>query len=144
LQERQIQTRRFASSDEEKIQRASAQVLQDLGFQIDDSETRVGLIVASKTREASATGQIVPVVPVVLAANVFRMHIPTARRETIRASLVTQPVGSSHVAVRITFQRVVWDSDNMLSTREGVSDPRTYQEFFDRLSQSVFLTGQGL
>ena len=141
LQERQVQTRRFATSDEDKLQRASAQVLQDLGFQIDESETRLGVIVASKTREARDSGQVVAAA---LAALVLRTHVPTDRLQRIGASLVTRPAGSSVVAIRITFQRLVWNSDNELSTIEGVDDPRIYQEFFDRLSQSVFLAAQSL
>jgi hypothetical protein len=141
LQDRQIQTRRFATSDEEKIQRASAQVLQDLGFQIDESETRLGVIVASKTRDARDGDQIAGAM---LAAWVLHVHVPTDRLQRIRASLVTRPAGNTEVAVRITFQRLVWDSDNELSTVEGVNDPAIYQEFFDRLSQSAFLTAQGI
>ena len=140
LQERQIQTRRFATSDEEKIQRASAQVLQDLGFQIDESETRLGVIVASKMRDASATGQIVRAI----LARLLPLPLPTERLQEIRASLVTRPAGGADIAVRITFQRLVWSSDNQLSIVEGVSDPGVYQEFFDRLAQSVFLDAQGL
>jgi hypothetical protein len=141
LAERQVQTRRFATSDEEKIQRAAAQVLQDLGFQIDDSETRLGVIVASKTREA---GGVVQFIPAPLPIFVFRVHLPTDRLQRIRASLATRHDGSSHIAVRITFQRLVWDSDNTFSTMESVGDPGLYQQFFDRLSQSVFRTGQGV
>jgi hypothetical protein len=141
LQDRQIQTRRFATSDEEKLQRASAQVLQDLGFQIDESETRLGVIVASKTLDVRDAGQVVRAL---LAARILHVHMPTDRLQRIRASLVTRPAGSSDVAVRITFQRLVWDSEHALSTVEGVNDPTIYQEFFDRLSQSVFLTAQGL
>src|SRR5262249_37737193 len=64
VQDRQMQTRRFDTKDEEKLQRAGAQVLQDLGFQIDESETKLGVIVASKNRDARETGQIVGAVVV--------------------------------------------------------------------------------
>jgi hypothetical protein len=141
LAERQVQTRRFATSEEGNIQRAAAQVLQDLGFQIDDSETRLGVIVASKARTARGMVQISAAG---LASYVFSVHLPTEPLQTIRASLATRPVGSSVIAVRITFQRLAWDGDNTLAIVEAVSDPALYQEFFDRLSQSVFLTGQGL
>ena len=141
LQERQIQTRRFATSDEEKIQRASAEVLQDLGFQIDESESRLGVIVASKTRKAGNVGGIVRAV---LAGDLLRVYRPTQGLQRIRASLVTRPAGSADIAVRITFQRLIWNSDNALLAIEGINDAELYQEFFDRLSQSVFLTAQGL
>ena len=141
LQERQIQTRLFATSNEEKIQRASAQVLQDLGFQIDESESRLGVIVASKTRTAGNVGGIVRAV---LAGRILRVPLSSDALQRIRASLVTRPAGNSDIAVRVTFQRLVWDRDNTLSTVERINDPAIYQGFFDRLSQSVFLTAQGL
>jgi hypothetical protein len=137
LQERQIQTRRFATPNEATIQQASAQVLQDLGFQIEESESRLGLIVASKTRDASVASRLLrTVLPRVLP-------LPTDRLQQIRASLATRPAGSA-VAVRITFQCLVRDRDSRLSTVAAVRDPAIYQEFFDRLSQSVFLAAQGL
>ncbi|MBI2736790.1 MAG: hypothetical protein HYX38_09630 [Rhodospirillales bacterium] len=140
LQDRQMQTRRFDTKDEEKLQRASAQVLQDLGFQIDESETRLGVIVASKSRDATETGQIIGSIVVAL---VFGVHMPTDKHQKIRASLVTRPVDNgSDVAVRITFQRLVWNTQNNLSKIEGINDPKIYQEFFEKLSQSVFLTAQ--
>jgi len=140
LQDRQMQSRRFGTKDEEKLQRASAQVLQDLGFQIDESETRLGVIVASKSRDATETGQIVGSIVVAI---VFGVHMPTDKHQKIRASLVTRPVDNgSDVAVRITFQRLVWNTQNNLSKIEGINDPKVYQEFFEKLSQSVFLTAQ--
>ena len=141
LQDRQIQTRRFATADEEKIQRASAQVLQDLGFQIDESETRLGVLVASKTGNADEPG---PIVGAILATLALRVQMPADRLQKIRASLVTRPVDKAQIAVRVTFQRLVWNRDNQLLTVEAVNDPAIYEEFFDRLSQSVFLTAQGI
>jgi hypothetical protein len=141
LQDRQIQTRRFGTQDEEKIQRASAQVLQDLGFQIDESETRLGVLVASKTKYAFPTTQLFNAMPFALG---WRVHTPVDRLYRIRASLVTRPAGKADVAVRVTFQQLEWNTDNQLSRVETINDSAIYQEFFDRLSQSVFLTAQGI
>jgi hypothetical protein len=140
MQDRQMQTRRFGTKDEEKLQRASAQVLQDLGFQIDESETRLGVIVASKSRDATETGQIVGAVVMALVLGVY---LPTDKNQKIRASLVTKPVDNGNdTIVRITLQRTVWNTQNAISKNEGINDPKIYQEFFEKLSQSVFLTAQ--
>ena len=48
LEVRQQQTRRFEDIDEAQLLAASAGVLQDLGFSLDESEVDLGLIVASK------------------------------------------------------------------------------------------------
>ena len=59
----------------------------------------------------------------------------------IRASLVTAPSGEGggRIAVRITFQRIVWNTDGDISRREAIDEPLIYQEFFAALSHSVFL-----
>ena len=52
-EKRQLQMRSYDTVDEEKIISASAGVLQDLGFSIDESETRLGMVVGSKERDAN-------------------------------------------------------------------------------------------
>ena len=52
LEERQLQTRRFDTSDETMVLQSVAGLLQDLGFNIDESETKLGIIVASKWHKA--------------------------------------------------------------------------------------------
>ena len=59
LQQRQLQTRTVEGIDEKALLAASAGVLQDLGFNIDESETRLGVIVASKKRSAVDTADII-------------------------------------------------------------------------------------
>ena len=135
-----MQARRFGTKDEEKLQRAGAQVLQDLGFQIDESETKLGLLVASKSRDATEAGQIVGAIVLALLVGA---HMPTDKHQKIRASMVTKLVDNgSDTMVRITFQRVVWNTQNQVSKNEGINDPKIYQEFFDKLGQSVFLSAE--
>jgi hypothetical protein len=117
---------------------ASAAVLQDLGFNLDDSETKLGLVVASKDRDATEAGQIVGAV---LAAVLLGVVVPIDEKQKIRASLVTKPFGDSGdtTAVRVTFQRVVWNTEGRVSKSEALEDPELYREFFSKLSKSVFL-----
>jgi hypothetical protein len=70
----------------------------------------------------------------------FEMEVDEEQK--IRASLVTRPVDGDSVDsyyVRITFQRVVWDSSNEISRIERLESPELYQGFFDKLAKSVFL-----
>lgn len=138
LAQRQIQTRKFEISDEKIVLSACAAVLQDLGFQLDESETDLGLVLGSKTRSAVNAGQIAGAI--VLAA-LTGTYVPTDKDQKMRACLVTYPVGEEgeSIAVRVTFQRIVWNTQNQITCREGLCDPEIYQEFFQKLSKSLFL-----
>jgi hypothetical protein len=143
LQRRQLQTRFFDTRDEGTILSASAGVLQDLGFNLDESETDLGVIVASKDRDATEAGQVVGAV---LMGVLVGAVPPVDKTQKIRVSLVTRPVGEppSRTAVRITFQRLVWNTNNQLSKIEPLDDPLIYRDFYDKLSKSVFLEAQGI
>lgn len=137
LERRQLQTRYFETDDEAFILQSSAAVLQDLGFTLDESETDLGVIVGSKDRDATEAGQIAAAVTV---AVLFGVHMPVDETQKIRASLVTRRAGAERMSVRVTFQRLVWNTDGQVSKAEFLEEPALYQQFFDRLSQSVFLT----
>jgi hypothetical protein len=141
LQDRQLQTRVFDTGDELKVLSACSALLQDLGFNIDESTTEVGIIVGSKDRSAVQAGQVIASV---LVAVLTGVATPVDKNQKMRASVVTKPVGEEgkRIAVRVTFQRIVWNTHNQISVREGLRDPQIYQEFFDKLSKSLFLEAQ--
>ena len=138
LKTRQLQTRRFDTKDEATILSASAQVLQDLGFNLDESETKLGVIVASKDRDATEAGQIVGAVLIAVITGVVP---PVDKEQKIRASLVTRSLKdeTGGMAVRITFQRVIRNDRGQISRVETLDDAKLYQEFFEKLSKAVFL-----
>lgn len=137
LAQRQIQTRKYQTPDEAKILAACAGLLQDMGFNINESETELGLISSSKMRSANSVGQIIVAILI---------GVPAERQQQIRACVVTRPVGENgeYVTVRVTFQRIVWDIEWHVTTSESLTDPKIYQEFFDKLSKAVFLEAQEL
>ncbi|MEE8272240.1 MAG: hypothetical protein V3R98_10990 [Alphaproteobacteria bacterium] len=115
LARRQLQTRVFDTADEAHMLAASAGLLQDLGFTIAESETDLGVIVASKRRDAREVNQMV-------AASLYKLtyvfltfglywgaDMAIDNWQEIQVSLVTMPSGErgGRMAVRITFQRVV-------------------------------------
>ncbi len=138
LKDRQLQTRRFETRDEAKLLSASALLLQDLGFTLDESETKLGLIVGSKDRSAVNAGQVVFAI---IIAGLGGGSMPIDQAQKMRASLVTRPIGDTgdSTAVRVTFQRIVWNDRGQISRQERMNDPKIYQEFFSKLSKSVFL-----
>ena len=156
LKLRQLQTRRVEGIDEKALLAASVGVLQDLGFNIDESETRLGVIVASKKRSAIDTGDIAAsaleslIIGMVAAAlsddHESEVDIDIDVTQKIRISIVTRPALDSAgqprpdaQVIRVTIQRLVWDDEGNLTHAESIEDPKVYQKFFDRLSKSIFL-----
>jgi len=135
LEHRQMQSKKYETVDEGKILVACAGLLQDMGFNIDESETELGIIVGSKMRSAVDAGQQVAAVMLAMLGS----YMPTDKEQLMRASIVTHPIGETHVGVRVTFQRVVYNTQGQISRREGIVDPEVYREFFNKLSKSVFL-----
>ncbi len=89
LQERQIQTRRFDTGDEQAMLIASAAVLQDFGFTMDELSHGLGVLVGSKQRDATNPGQVVAAI---FVAAMGGGNMPIDKAQTIRVSLVTRPV----------------------------------------------------
>lgn len=141
LAQRQMQTRKYETKDESKILAACAGLLQDLGFNLDESETKLGVITSSKMRSAVSAGQQVGMVFVALLGGGY---MSTDKEQKMRASVITRPVGEHRecTAVRVTFQRIVWNTQGQVTVSESLIDPKIYQEFFDKLSKSIFLEAQ--
>jgi hypothetical protein len=141
LQDRQMQTRYFETTNEQDILIATAGLLQDLGFNLDESESKLGVLVASKERDATNGGQIV------LAAFVAGAgggNMPVDKMQRIRASVVTSRTANNRVSVRVTFQRVVINTYGQVSTAEKLAEPQMYQGFFEKLSKAVFLEAHSI
>jgi hypothetical protein len=74
------------------------------------------------------------------------VYVPVEKNPKIRASVATRPAGETakSTAVRVTFQRIVWNEQNQITRQERLNDPAAYQEFFDKLSKAVFLEAHQL
>jgi len=140
LANRQLQTRKFDTKSEKELLTAASGVLQDLGFNLDESAPGVGVLVGSKNRDATDSGQVVAAVAL---AVLFGSNMPIDKEQKIRASLITRPseTGKGHL-LRVTFQRIVWNTQGVVSKIEPINEPLIYQEFFEKLSKSVFLEAQ--
>ena len=143
VEDRRLQTRRFVGITETDLLAACAGVLQDLGFNLDESEADLGLLVASKEASARNTGHTT----LATLLNIFvDMDIDVDEEQRIRASLITtpDPERQDSFRVRITFQRVVWNTAKEVSKREALTESELYQRFFERLSKSVFLEAHSI
>ena len=153
LQNRVLQTRKYEGISEADLLSASTGVIQDLGFIIDESEINLGLIVGSKLRDAppDATQRVVQVLGTIaaimaaLAGDENADIPPVDDYQKLWASIVIRPTSEDNDKthyVRVTFQRIVWDTEGEIDRMQSLDEPEMYQKFFDLLSKSVFLEGQ--
>ena len=149
---RALQTRMFETSNEKELLSASAAVLMDLGFQVEESSTEVGVLRAAKERSAREYGQeILQVFIFFLGAFCGEsVIIPVDLHQQINATLATRQseTNSSNFSVRIHFYRRVWKGSGQSGDQdippgqqrlEMIYDGIIYQQFFAKLSKSVFL-----
>jgi len=150
-----MRTRTYEGITGVDILSASAGVLQDLGFTIDESETKLGVVVGSKDADATEVAQeALWWFKAVLTYGLSAIASETDDYQRFRASVVVRPVSlivrpvpastSETYYVSVTFQRTVWDTDDEISKQETLEIPDIYVDFFDRLSKSVFLEAQGI
>ena len=138
LEDRQLQSRKFSTLDNNLLLSAGASVLQDMGYTIDESNVDLGVLTASKKADAKRAGQIAGAVALALLTGTVT---PTDKEQKIRICLVIQETledQTSSVA-RITIQRVIWNTQGKLSRVESINAPELYQAFFDKLSKATFL-----
>jgi len=139
LADRQLQTRKFDIKDEKALILAGAGVLQDMGYAIDESETKLGVVVGSKNRDATSGGQVAGAIVLALLGG---GSTPIDKTQLIRASLITRTSDSGSILLRVTFQRTVWNTQNEITKIEAIKDSVIYKEFFEKLSKSAFLEAQ--
>ena len=126
LELRQLQTREYQTNKEMKILSASVGVLQDLGFTIDESEKKLGVITASKLRDATEASQVAAAIAVALLGG-GSMEIDSSQK--IRASIVVNKsqVKKNFYSVRASFQRVVIGTSGNITKNETIKDAEIYQ-----------------
>ncbi len=171
LESRQMETRYFETNNEKLVLQSCVQVLQDLGFVIKESDAKLGVIEGVKERKADNlntnssflfTGDWIDFMDsafsstdddVVECRTVRRHH----HKETVCKKKVvydvSQKIFASVVAnksnnkkgynVRVKFARIIYNSENR-ERKEDIRDAKIYQEFFDKLHHSIFLTGNDI
>jgi hypothetical protein len=141
VSQRQVQARWFDTTDSTAMLQASSGVLQDLGFAIDETTPALGMLSGSKSRDAVEVGQVA----LAFTAALFNVRAPYETTQRIRVSVMTTRTADGHgIIVRTTFQRVIWNSFNRISRMLTITDPQIYQQFYDKLAQSVFLQAHDL
>lgn len=144
LKNREMEIRQFDTRDELQVLSATASVLQDMGFTLTEIENKLGLIVGSKERDATVPSQVMMAAFIDIAAAAAgaasNVSSTTDSVQTILVSCVTKlNLEGSKIAVRVVFQRAVFNRQGQVSRLETINDPQIYVGFFDKLSKSIFL-----
>jgi len=154
--QRQLQSHRYAGVPEERLLSAGLGVMQDLGFTLEGSESKLGVITGSKkltSRRPLNAEEVIKglcwtaLIPYLAPFTAYHAATGVKEPQIVRISLVTQPAAGDAppvCLVRVTAQRVVYTDErlNQVKFVEPLNDPRFYEEFFKRLSLSVFLEEQ--
>jgi len=151
LAQRQFQTKQYESADEDQILRACAALLQDMGFQIDEGTSRLGVILGSKMRDANSltTGERAAVAVLTLGLLVGGYTAPLAlllvdkmnsQPVRIDVGIFTRKIDAegNRVAVRIIFRETEY-KNGQPALPQVIKDAAIYQDAFDRLSKALFL-----
>ena len=141
LQDRQLQSRFFETNNEVELLSAGVAVLQDMGYSIDETETKSGVVTASKTVDATNNAQIAGAV---LLAVLGGGNMSIDSQQQIKVSFVTLPSKNNKngYLARATFQRIVTNTQGQVTKAETMKTEELYAEFFNKLSKSVFLEAQ--
>lgn len=138
---RTIQERTFDTLETKRIVAASAATLQDLGFTVTTSSGAYGVLAASKERDAVEAGQVAgQVVLAILAGLAGSYHqVVYDESQKINASLLVNDTGNGSSKVRVIFDRHITNNQGILWKAEIIKEEEIYQEFFDKLSEGLFL-----
>ncbi|EAI9064625.1 hypothetical protein C0883_00170 [Campylobacter lari] len=146
-QERQLQTKSFNTVDTNKILSSSITTLQDLGFNIDEISRDFGIVSASKTRDAREVSTQAGIVVLALLSPGAAMAASKQSDHTqeIKASVVISTNNKiKKTFVRFTMQRIVRNQEGSVNEVGSIREPEIYQQFYEKLSKSVFLEANEL
>lgn len=190
LEKRAIESRQFDGITSKQLMSASINVLQDMGFNIDEVDAGLGTVTASKfwapddplgLRESKGSFSLSNIGPFALLGAIYSAHKAYVEnfKQDFKASLVVKPAitepkdgsssghkinkkdknlnalekntDSNKFIVRIIFETTskIDDSkkpneNSTVAYSEIVKDPTLYQNFYDKLSKSVFFEEQKL
>jgi replicative DNA helicase len=144
--QRSMQTRTYSTNERTEILAACISVLQDMGYNIDETNSKLGLVSASKLRDTDNKMEKASMIALtILSGQSSTEHIKRLDdKQNIRVSIVVNKLGNKQVTVRATFQRVVLNVAGEINRLETIHDQTLYQGFFAKLSKAIFLEANEL
>lgn len=135
LQNRQNSTKTFNIVDKSVALNSIVYTLQDLGFNIDESESSFGIITASKSKRINS---IPKAVGIIALSTLFGTDAVYDVKQKIYVTISIQKNNNGFIDVRATFAEITWNNLDQ-SRMETLNGRDIYRSFFDKLEQSLFL-----
>lgn len=142
-QVREAQTARFRVRDELTLLNEATQTLQDLGFTVEESAPKVGVLAGSKDRDATETGQVVGQVALTIGLAVLGVQYNPVwdKDQTIRVTLTTRPTNDRHeTQMRVSFERIVINTQGV-ARAEPLTASEFSQGFFEKVRSGLASEG---
>ena len=150
------QTRHFSTADRETVFFAAASVLQDMGFKVAGGERQFGFLAGEKTTDVPGAGVAHAVAEAALVTVTVLLSIavgedlvtdlPEQVAQRIHVSLLVSASGDDDggvTEVRVSLDRdMIYDHGGIIPDHTEL--PLVYQEFFAKLSRSVYLEEEQL
>ena len=144
LEIRNKQSRVFTNTSQAQLLQASIGVLQDMGYNIIESNNEMGILTAGKQASALKAHQIVGSI---LLTILTRQYDPTRNavdsEQNIRVTVVIYSTLNNTAKARATFQRLITKTDGSTYV-ETITDPSVYQTFYEKLDKAHFLEANNL
>jgi hypothetical protein len=154
LEVRAYQTRDFDSADAQQVMKAMLNVLQDDGYVVKNAVVDLGLITAAKEIDVApgrsssggfgGLGGIIIGGPGPGGVIVGSDGPQTFRKTEVRDFTGNVSAFGKQTRVRVSFQRKVLDNRGGVIEVAPIDDAEFYQDFFSRMSKSVFLQQEQL
>jgi hypothetical protein len=140
LEIRAMQTRTFAATSEAEILAATAGTLQDMEYNIDQIDSPLGVISASKVSDADSTSEFTTRLLLDLLCGCGGSQY-AADKHVITITTVVLPslAVKGEFVTRITIQQITYDKMSQISSRSAIDDPEAYQRIFEKLSKSLYI-----
>jgi hypothetical protein len=140
---REAQTTRLPTPDELLVLSEATQALQDLGYTIEESAPRAGVLAGSKDRDATEAPQIAGQIALTIGLALLGVHHQPVwdTDQLIRVTLTTRPdpVGRE-TALRASFERIVMNNQGR-ARAEPLEDRAFHDDLYAKLRTGLATRG---
>ena len=137
LQMREIQTRYYETNDSNMVMKAALNALQDDDFIIKNANVDLGYISADREVDVEKKGDAF--MAMLWSGSNARWN----KNQHVEATINVSEYGEK-VRVRANFKQKTLDNVGNISKIQSIYDQKYYQDFFSKMSKSIFIQKEGI